>query len=155
MKIPRFYVDTSVIGCCFDDEFAEASNRLIELASFGACTLVVSDTVIRELESAPENVRNLLASLPESCVERVAEDNEIYDLRDAYLGAHILGERWLDDLTHVATATVYRADAIVSWNFKHIVRFDKMKAYNQVNLFNGYDILTIISPMEVMADDDD
>lgn len=93
--------------------------------------------------------------MPESCVERVAEDNEIYDLRDAYLASHILGERWLDDLTHVATATVYRADAIISWNFKHIVRFDKMKAYNQVNLFNGYGILTIISPMEVMADDDD
>jgi hypothetical protein len=51
-------------------------------------------------------------------------------------------------------ATVTRADAIVSWNFKHIVRLDKMKAYNQVNLMNGYGILTIISPKEVLIDED-
>jgi hypothetical protein len=48
-------------------------------------------------------------------------------------------------MTHVAIATVSQPDAIVSWNFKHIVRLDKMKAYNQVNLLNG--ILTIISPL--------
>jgi hypothetical protein len=67
----------------------------------------------------------------------------------------ILGPKWLDDMTHVAIATVSRADAIVSWNFKHIVRLDKMKAYNQVNILNGYGILTIISPMEVMTDEED
>jgi hypothetical protein len=93
--------------------------------------------------------------LPETSIERLTEDNEIFDLRDAYVSANILGPKWLDDMTHVAAATVHRADAIISWNFKHIVRFDKMKAYNQVNLFNGYGILTIISPMEVLSDDDD
>ncbi|EDN72556.1 hypothetical protein BGS_0906 [Beggiatoa sp. SS] len=38
-------------------------------------------------------------------------------------------------------------------NFKHIVRLDKMKAYNRVNLLQGYGILTIISPTEVFFDD--
>ena len=32
MKIMRIYVDTSVIGGCFDEEFAAASNHLIEYA---------------------------------------------------------------------------------------------------------------------------
>lgn len=77
------------------------------------------------------------------------------DLRNAYLDAHILVPTWIDDLTHVAIATVVRADAIVSWNFKHIVRLDKMKAYNRVNLTNGYGILTIISPMEVMVNEEE
>jgi len=58
-------------------------------------------------------------------------------------------------MTHVALATVSRADAIVSWNFKHIVRLEKMKAYNQINLLNGYGILTILSPMEVAIDEED
>lgn len=53
----------------------------------------------------------------------------------------------------MAAATVARADAIVSWNFKHIVRLDKMKAYNQINLLNGYGILTIVSPKEVILDE--
>jgi hypothetical protein len=64
--------------------------------------------------------------------------NEAFDLRDDYFDAGILGPKRLDDMTHVALATVSRADAIVSWNFKHIVRLDKMKSYNQVNLQNGY-----------------
>ena len=54
----------------------------------------------------------------------------------------------------MAAATIARADAIVSWNFRHIVRLDKMKLYNQVNLLNGYGILTIISPRELMGDEE-
>lgn len=80
---------------------------------------------------------------------------EIIELRNAYLGAGVLHPKWENDATHVAAATVARADAIVSWNFKHIVRLDKMKAYNQVNLLQGYGILTIVSPKEVVRDDDD
>jgi len=30
-----------------------------------------------------------------------------------------------------------------------------MKAYNQVNLLNGYGMLTIISPVEVVTSEDD
>jgi hypothetical protein len=45
------------------------------------------------------------------------------------------------------------ADAIVSWNFKHIVRIDKMRAYNQVNLQTGFGLLSIVSPQEVRFDE--
>jgi hypothetical protein len=48
---------------------------------------------------------------------------------------------------------VARADAVVSWNFKHVVRLDKIKACNQVNLLNGYGVLTIVSPTEVRFDE--
>jgi len=41
--------------------------------------------------------------------------------------------------------SVYRAR-----EFAHIVRLDKMKAYNQVNLINGYGILTIVTPKEAL-----
>ena len=155
MRIMRIYVDTSVIGGCFDEEFSDASKRLIEYALTGKVVLLVSDVVLRELENAPMFVRNLISTLPDSCIERLYSDKESFELRDSYVEAKILGPKWLDDMTHVAIATVSRADAIVSWNFKHIVRLDKMKAYNQVNLLNGYGILTIISPVEVMTDEEE
>jgi hypothetical protein len=53
----------------------------------------------------------------------------------------------------VAAATVARADAIVSWNFKPIVRIDKMRGYNQVNLQTGFGLLSIVSPQEVRFDE--
>lgn len=48
-----------------------------------------------------------------------------------------------------------RADAIASWNFRHIVRLDKIRAYNAVNLLHGYGILTILSPKEVVGHDEE
>ena len=120
----------------------------------GKCVLLISEIVVAELDKAPAAVQNILLSLPEEAVEKVEITNEILELRNEYMKAKILGPEWINDATHVAVATVARADAIVSWNFKHIVRLDKMKAYNRVNLMNGYGILTIISPKEVLIDED-
>ena len=154
MKIPRIYADTSVIGGCLDAEFSADSTHFVEMIREGKCILLVSEIVIAELDKAPTEVQNILSTLPEKMVERMELTEEVIDLRNEYMRAGILGPEWVDDATHVAAATVARADAIVSWNFKHIVRLDKMKAYNQVNLMNGYGILTIISPKEAFIDED-
>lgn len=74
-------------------------------------------------------------------------------LADAYIKAGIVGEQWRGDCLHVAAATISHADAIVSWNFKHIVNLGKMKAYNEVNIREGYSMLTVLSPKEVNFDD--
>lgn len=153
MKRPRIYCDSSVIGGYFDPEFEADSRRFIDAVKKGRIVMLVSEVVVQEILQAPENVQDLLASIPISSVERVPLSEEIVELRNAYVAAGILGAQWINDATHVAAATVARADAIVSWNFAHIVRLDKMKSYNQVNLINGYGILTIVSPREVNYDD--
>ena len=53
------------------------------------------------------------------------------------------------------TQTVARADAIVSWNFRHIVRLEKIRGYNEVNQSRGYMPLTIITPREVRLHEPD
>jgi hypothetical protein len=52
-------------------------------------------------------------------------------------------------MLHIALATVADADMLVSWNFKHIVRFDKIRMFNAANLTQGYKPLAIHSPREV------
>jgi hypothetical protein len=49
----------------------------------------------------------------------------------------------------IALATVAVADIVVSWSFRHIVRFDKIREFNTVNLEAGYKPLAIHSPREV------
>lgn len=149
MRRLRIYLDSSVIGGCHDAQFAEASQRVIAAVHDGKAIILVSEVVVREISTAPQPVQDVLSTIPPASVEFIALSEEILALRSAYLTAKILGKRSIDDATHVAAATVSRADAIVSWNFKHIVRLDKMKAYNQVNLANGYGILTIVTPREV------
>ena len=53
----RVYVDTSVIGGCLDDEFRPASLRLFDRSRAGDALLVVSDTTLAELASAPAKAR--------------------------------------------------------------------------------------------------
>ena len=151
----RIYVDTSVIGGCADSEFAADSLRLFELARGGRLVLLVSDVVVRELTNAPQAVRQLFEELPESMVEMAPLSETVLQLRDAYLAAGVVGRKWMDDATHVAAATIAQADAIVSWNFKHIVRLDKIRAYNEVNRTMGFGTLTILSPKEVAYDSAD
>ena len=49
---------------------------------------------------------------------------------------------------HVAMVSVYRADVLLSWNFKHIVHLDEIRKFNGVNLRLGYPIVEIRSPKE-------
>ena len=149
----RLYLDSSVIGGYYDPEFAEDSRRVIEYARDERIVVLISEVVVREILNAPKHVQDVLLSIPSSVLERVELTEEIFSLHEAYLSAEIVSPRWKDDALHVAAATVARSDAIVSWNFHHIVRLDKMRAYNQVNLANGYGILTIISPKEVNYDE--
>lgn len=155
MKPLRIYVDTSVFGGCFDTEFDAESKRFFDLVRVGRILVLVSQVIVDELGDAPSSVRDLFLSLATDAVAPIDLTPDVIELRDAYIAAGIVSPRFVDDATHVAAATVARADAIVSWNFKHIVRIDKMRAYNQVNLQMGFGLLSIVSPQEVRFDDDE
>ncbi len=149
----RIYVDTSVIGGCFDDEFSIESKKIINAAKAGNIVIVLSDTVFRELAKAPQTVQNIIPDIPSKYIERLSKNKTVEDLRDLYMSLDILPKKYKDDAEHVAFATIARVDAIVSWNFKHLVRFDKIKAFNHANLQNGYGMIQIVSPKEVVFDE--
>jgi predicted nucleic acid-binding protein len=60
----RIYTDTSVIGGCFDDEFAEDSRRLFDLARSGRLSVLISQVVVEELADAPKAAQEVLRSSP-------------------------------------------------------------------------------------------
>jgi hypothetical protein len=150
LKQIRVYADTSVFGGCFDAEFEDASRRFFEDVRRGRIQLVLSDTTMLELTEAPERVRRVLADLPPTAIERVVLDGEIEHLRDAYLAHGVVGPAATRDAEHIAAATVADVDLIVSWNFKHIVHYEKISGYQGVNLLEGYNAIRIFSPLEVI-----
>lgn len=153
MKRLRLYLDTSVFGGCFDVEFEKDSNALFRASKQGQFVLLISELVTTELGQAPLAVKGLPQSLEDVEVEQLLYTTEARALAQAYLDAGILTDKSKVDAGHVALATVSRADAIVSWNFKHIVQLQKMKLYNQVNFAKGYGFLEIVTPKEVLPND--
>ena len=145
----RAYVDTSVFGGVFDAEFADHSRAFFLRVQSGEVVVLLGETTERELRGAPEAVRALARSLKAGSVTRCPASAEVAALAEAYLAAGIVGQKWRDDALQVANATIHRADVLVSWNFRHIVRFEKVRAFNAVNQQRGYASLFICSPAEV------
>ena len=150
----RVYADTSVYGGVFDDEFEEASTAFFRLVRAGRFTLLVSDVSRREIILAPKRVQDYFEEWL-AFMRLVPVDGQVLALRDAYLTAGIVTARWAEDAAHVAAATVAQADLIVSWNFRHIVHFEKIRLYNAVNALRGYRPLEIRSPQEVIDYEDE
>ena len=145
----RIYVDTSVIGGCFEPEFTEGSTALMALFKAGLATMVVSSVLREELRPARQKVRDILESVPSEYKEEVVfTPQEAGALAAAYLSEGILSARSIADAQHIALASIHRVDALVSWNFKDIVNSDRIPGYNAVNLAFGYPALTIHTPTE-------
>jgi hypothetical protein len=147
------YADTSVYGGVFDDEFAKPSRVFFDLVRQNRFRLVLSALVRTEIDQAPEQVQNFFADL-EGIAEVVEASEEAIRLRKAYLDAGIVGAKWNADALHVAVATVNTCRVIVSWNFRHIVHFQKIPLYNGINQSMGYAPIAIHSPEEVIASED-
>jgi hypothetical protein len=147
----RVYADTSVFGGCFDDEFKTESVRFFEEVRLGRFIVVISNVTLDELELAPDQVRGVLAGLSAEQVEIVNTSPESDALRNAYLEAKVVGPASSNDAAHIAAATMSNVDLVVSWNFKHIVHFEKIGGYEGVNRLRGYRSPRIYSPREVVT----
>ena len=77
-------------------------------------------------------------------------NEEVVLLANKYLEEGIIGEKYRSDCQHIAIATIFNIDVLVSWNFKHIVNLNKIKQFNSINLREGYKELEIRSPKELI-----
>ena len=85
----------------------------------------------------------------EYLAESLAANDESAALMKHYRSHKILSDKFEDDMMHIALATVAEVDVLVSWNFKHIVHYDKIRQFNAINIAEGYKPLVIYSPREV------
>jgi hypothetical protein len=148
VKKQRIYVDTSVLGGCFDPEFAPWSNNLMQDFRAGRFQPVLSEVTAAEVATAPEPVRALHAELLGLPADVLPVTTETLALLAAYEAKGILGQRFRNDMLHIALASIADVDVLVSWNFRHIVRLDKIRLFGSVNLELGYKPLSIYSPRE-------
>ncbi len=149
MRKLSIYVDTSFIGGYFDEEFSNDTKLLFGEILRGGYQLVISDLTQKELLNAPEKVKTLLMDLKVD-FELVFVTEESINLASEYVKEKVIGQTSFDDCIHIATATINRVDLLVSWNFKHIVNIQRIRGYNSINLKNGYPILEIRSPKDLI-----
>jgi hypothetical protein len=104
---------------------------------------------IGELQKAPELIRELPISIPPEFIELVNITDEQFALADKYVHEGALTSKFYTDAQHIAISSILKVDSLVSWNFKHMVNFFRIRQYNSVNLKFGYSTIDIRTPKEV------
>ena len=151
----RVYIDTSVIGGCFDIEFEDWSNRLFEDFITGKKIAVISDITLDELSEAPQKVKDNFETIPEDSLEIITSNEESRILANLYIKEGAVTKKYYEDALHIAISTIDKVSVLASWNFKHIVNLDRIRLYNSVNLKNGFSMLEIRTPREIFKFEDD
>jgi len=150
-SIPRFYLDTSVLGGVYDTEFEDYSGLLIRKLFQGEFMAVISEITQKEILGAPQKVINLYTSLPKENLEFVHVTQESVRLAEAYISANVVRREKFNDCLHISLATILGVDALISWNFKDIVNNKRIYGYNSVNFGLQYPAIKILSPQNILS----
>ena len=149
----KLYIETSTISHAVSDQapkFKEASVELFEKINKGIYEASTSEIVIREINNAKEEkAKQLMGVIKELDLERLEINKEVEVLAEKYIEAGLIPMKYIDDALHIAIATYYEIDAIVSYNFEHMVKWKTKHGVPSVNVLNGYKAIEIVSPMEV------
>ena len=154
MNKQKVYIDTSVIGGCFDEEFKKWSEYLVIDFKNYVFIPVLSEITKIEINKAPIYVKNKYLEILEYNAIYYEINEEIITLAREYLQKGIISENYFEDGLHIALATIHKIDILVSWNFRHIVHYDKIRQFNATNIESGYKTIEIYSPREVTTYED-
>ena len=153
MKNPTLYLDTSVTGGCFDEEFRTATRELFRQADLGLYQLFVSAVTENEIQNTPSEIKEFFAETFAEADQILPLTGESEKLARAYVATGVVSPKYVDDARHVAIATVEQVGLIVSWNFKHLANYRRETGFNAVNRLQGYRPVRILTPMELIYGD--
>ena len=149
-KRESLYLDTSTISFLFADDVMERraiTRKFFAVLGTGIYRVVISDVVLFEIGRCERPLQQAMLKELESIVhERVGITGEMDDLAERYCRMGIIPRKFRDDALHIAASTVSGCDALVSWNFRHLVKLTTVREVKGVNVMLGYREIEIITP---------
>jgi len=148
----RLYLDTTIPSYVFAvdaPERMEVTRAFMRLRNSSQYEMLISEVVVKEILATAEPKRTLLLEVIADLPVLVLTPQAM-TLAQAYIDSGILPRGSIDDARHVAIATLNEVNALVSWNFGHLVNIRRTKAMNALNQKAGLPHLEIITPEEVV-----
>lgn len=159
MKKQNLYLETSVFGFCFDEDFHNREKRactetLFRQVSQGLFEGFASDVVLRELqETSDPELRAALKNLVEPLhILPARQEEDVNYLCSLYIENGAVPAEMFDDALHVAlVVTNPDIDVLVSWNCRHIVNTNVKMKLRGLTEKAGYKFgFEIATPAEVI-----
>lgn len=154
MKKIKYYLDTSIFNFMYEEEDLEKrdlTKKLFEDLPSMAEGIYISDEVVREISRADEPKKSKMEGLLKKHSPYLIRINsEVEELANFYVKEGMIPEKYREDAVHIAAAVVNDIEAIISWNFEHIVKLKTRIMVNGINKLQGYHDVEICSPEEVV-----
>lgn len=77
---------------------------------------------------------------------------EALELAQSFITQNALPHKASDDALHIAVATIFGIDYLLTWNCKHMANAEIQKRIAKISLEQGYEIPTICTPYELMGE---
>lgn len=148
----RIYLETTMFNRYVEEgrEYCLETRLMFEKCKAGILKPFTSDYVVEELSRTTSSKREtMLKLIVDYEIPIIEKDKNAESLADKYVDARIVPARNKMDGIHIAMATLYAMDCIVSLNFKHINKITVKAAVEALNLANDYAVPFICTPMEV------
>ena len=158
MRVPKIYLETTMFNYYLDtdrDAYADTVKLFEEIAA-GKYEAYTSQAVIDELQDATEPKRSQMFELiSQYDITLITPSEEADNLAEIYVKEGIIPIKYRTDGLHIAIAAVNDLDMIISMNFQHIVKRKTKLATANINALQGYRSIEILTPMEVVNDEND
>lgn len=134
--VTEVYIETSVINGYYSKQarVASASNLFFDLIREGTMIAHVSDYVLVEINRTKDQTKkNKLLDLIGLCRVDAPSGKQVSDVAEIYVKKGMIPARYIFDAYHIASASIGGYEALVSWNFEHIVRAKTEKMLEDIN----------------------
>jgi hypothetical protein len=152
MDRPRIYIETTIPSAYFDERTAPemVARREITRRWWGAAAgyeLVTSPAVLEELGAGPPGAREAWLALIDD-VRVLDNAPSIRDIVSAYSAFKVMP---LGDSRHLAFASFYACDYLLTWNFRHLANPNKSVHIRWVNHRLGLFVPRIVAPPALLG----
>lgn len=156
---PLLYLETSIFGFYYDNEPRNESRReavrtLFRQLELGILRAAVSRLTRRELSRTAGPHRVALLSLTRLAETLDVDEPEVERLAAMYVAEGIIPAEYEADALHAAYAAVSGIEVLVTLNLKHLANEWTSRRLNAVNLREGYPLVSIRTPEEVVRHED-
>jgi predicted nucleic acid-binding protein len=112
--------------------------------------LVTSEAVLDELTRGdyPNKEEALLLVNDVSLLEI---DDPITEIVEAYVRHKLMPQNPLGDALHLALASYYKCDFLLTWNCKHLANANKFDHIGRVNMLLGLYVPKLVTPLELLG----
>jgi hypothetical protein len=158
--LPRVYVETTIPSFYHDVRTAPAIRlrrawtRAWWRNAQGRYELVTSEAVLDELAGGAPDQSAARLALTQGLV-LLPLDPAITEIVQAYIQHRLMPRDTAGDAVHLALASYYKCDFLVTWNCRHLANANKFRHIRRVNALLGLYVPAVVTPLEMLGGSDE